>query len=78
MPSGPGMPERRHCRRARFAVRAGREHLDDRHRQILGLIRRHRYRLRRTWELKEQLGDLYRTTDPADARAYLKRWCTAA
>jgi transposase len=50
----------------------------DRHREILSLIRRHRYRLWRTWELKEQLLDLYRSTDPADARAYLKRWCTAA
>jgi hypothetical protein len=72
------MPERRDWRRARFAVRAGRENLDEQHRQILGLLRRHRYRLWRTWELKEQLRDLYRTTDPADARAYLKRWCTAA
>ena len=78
MPSGPGMPERRNWRRARFAVRAGRENLDDHHREILGLIRRHRCRLWRTWELKEQLRDLYRSTDPADARAYLKRWCTAA
>ncbi|MBG0569160.1 ISL3 family transposase [Actinoplanes sp. NEAU-A11] len=48
MPSGPGMPERRHWRRARFAVRAGRENLDDEHRQILRLLRRHRYRLWRT------------------------------
>jgi transposase len=78
MPSGPGLPERRDWRRARFAVRAGRENLDDHHREILSLIRRHRYRLWRTWELKVQLRDLYRTTDPADARAYLKRWCTAA
>ncbi|GAA3919807.1 transposase [Actinoplanes auranticolor] len=78
MPCGPGMPERRHWRRARFAVRARRENLDDEHRQILRLLRRHRYRLWRTWELKEQLRDLYRTTDPAEARAYLKRWGTAA
>jgi len=48
MPSGPGMPERRDWRRARFAVRAGRENLDDQHRQILSLLRRHRYRLWRT------------------------------
>ena len=54
IPSGPGMPERRDWRRTRFAVRAGREHLDDQHRQILRLLRRHRYRLWRTWELKEQ------------------------
>jgi hypothetical protein len=41
--------------RARFAVRAGRENLDEQHRQILGLLRRRRYRPWRTWELKEQL-----------------------
>ncbi|MFG1609516.1 hypothetical protein [Actinoplanes sp. NPDC049265] len=29
MPSGPGIPERRQWRRARFTVRAGREKLDD-------------------------------------------------
>jgi len=78
MPSGPGLPGRRDWRRARFAVRAGREHLDDHHRQILSLMRRHRYRLWRTWELKEQLRDLYRSTDPANARAYLKRGCISA
>jgi transposase len=61
-----------------FAVRAGREHLDDQHRQILRLLRRHRYRLWRTCELKEQLRDLYRSTDPAEAPIYLKRWCTSA
>ncbi len=41
-------------------------------------LRRHRHRLWRTWELKEQLRDLYRTVDPADAPAYLKAWCTSA
>jgi transposase len=78
IPSDPGMPERRDWRRTRFAVRAGREHLDEQHRQILQLLRRHRYRLWRTWELKEQLRDLYRSTDPVEARADLKPWCTAA
>jgi len=80
MPAGPGMPDRRNWRRARFAVGAGRENLDDHHGQILALLRPHRYRLWRTRELKEQLRDfyLYHTTDPADARTHLKRWCTAA
>ncbi|HEX5202901.1 MAG TPA: transposase [Actinoplanes sp.] len=41
------------------------------HRQILGLLRRHRYRLWRTWELTEQLRNLSGTTDPA----CLNRWC---
>ncbi|MEV6495460.1 transposase [Actinoplanes sp. NPDC051633] len=44
----------------------------------IALLRRHRYRLWRTWELREQLRDLYRTVDPADARSHLKRWCAAA
>jgi transposase len=78
IPRGPGLPLRGEWRRTRYAVRAGREHLEDDHRQILRLLRRHRYRLWRTWELKEQLRDLYRGTDPAAARAYLKRWCTSA
>jgi transposase len=78
IPRGPGLPSGPQWRRTRFAVRAGREHLHDEHRQILRLLRRHRYRLWRTWELKEQLRDLYRSTDPADARAYLRRWCTSA
>ena len=78
IPAVAGMPSRRDWRRTRFIVRAGQERLDDQQHRILGLLRRHRYRLWRTWELKEQLRDLYRTVDPADARSYLKRWCTAA
>ena len=42
------------------------------------MLRRHSYRLWRTWELKEQLRDLYRVVEPADAAGYLKRWRTAA
>jgi transposase len=66
IPREPGLPSGRDWRRTRFAVRAGREHLDEQHRQILRLLRRHRYRLWRTWELKEQLRYLYRSTDPAE------------
>jgi transposase len=68
----------REWRRTRYALRAGAERLDDSHRAILNALRRGRYRLWRTWELKEQLRDLYRAVHPADARDYLKRWCTAA
>jgi transposase len=73
-----GLPSRRDWRRTRHALRAGAETLDDSHRAILNALRRGRYRLWRTWELKEQLRDLYRIVDPADAAAYLKAWCTAA
>jgi transposase len=68
----------RQWRRTRYALRAGAEHLDDTHRAILNRLRRGRYRLWRAWELKEQLRELYRSVDPANARGYLKRWCTAA
>jgi transposase len=74
----PGLPSRRDWRRTRYALRAGAERLDESHRAILHALRRGRYRLWRTWELKEQLRDLYRAVDPADARGYLTRWCTAA
>ena len=71
-------PSRGDWRRARYALRAGEERLDQRHHALLGALRRHSYRLWRTWELKEQLRDLYRIVEPADAGGYLNRWCTAA
>jgi transposase len=45
IPRGPGLPSGREGRRTRHAVRAGQENLDQRHRKILGLLRRHRYDL---------------------------------
>jgi transposase len=77
-PVGVGRPSRRDRRRARYAIRAGKERLDQRHHAILGALRRHSYRLWRIWELKEQLRDLYRIVEPADAADYLRRWCTTA
>jgi transposase len=77
-PPGRGRPNRREWRRTRYALRAGAERLDDHHHAILDALRRRRYRLWRAWQLKEQLRDLYRSVDPADARDHLKRWCTAA
>jgi transposase len=78
IPLGPGLPTRREWRRTRYALRAGWERLDNDHRDIVNALRRHRYKLWRTWELKERLRDLYRVVDPADAAAYLKAWCTSA
>jgi transposase len=75
-PPGPGRPNRREWRRTRYALRAGAERLDESHRAILAGLRR--YQLWRAWQLKEQLRELYRSVDPADARDHLKRWCTAA
>jgi transposase len=77
-PVGDGRPSRRDWRRTRYAVRAGKERLEQRHHAILGALRRHSYRLWRIWELKEQLRDLYRIVDPADAAGYLRQWCATA
>jgi transposase len=79
LPPDPGYyGGRRNWRRARYTLRVGAEKLDPDQRVFLNRLRRHRYRLFRAWELKEQLRQLYRGTDPADAPAYLKAWCTAA
>jgi transposase len=68
----------RDWRRTRYALRAGVEKLDHDHHALLRRLRRNRYALWRAWDLKERLRDLYRTVAPADARAHLKAWCTAA
>lgn len=65
-------------RRVRHALRTGAEKLKAEQRELVNRLRRHRYRLFRAWELKEQLRDLYRTTDPDQAPGYLKRWITRA
>jgi transposase len=78
IPPAKGIPRRHEWRRTRYALRAGFERLDDEHQAIVNMLRRHRHRLWRAWELKERLRDIYRSVDPADAGAYLKAWCTAA
>jgi transposase len=78
IPPAKGLPTRREWRRTRYALRAGWERLDPQHQAIVNALRRHRYKLWRTWELKERLRDLYRVVDPVDAAAYLKAWCTSA
>lgn len=75
--AGP-RPSRRHWRRARYALRVAAEKLQPDQRAFINRLRRDRYRLFRAWELKEQLRDLYRHVEPADAGAYLKAWCTRA
>lgn len=68
----------REWRAARYALRAGAERLTDSKRELLAQFRRDRYRLWRAWELKERLRDLYRTVEPADARAHFRRWLRSA
>jgi transposase len=64
--------------RARTALRYGVEHLNDDQHAFINSLRRKRYGLFRAWELKEAYRDLYKIVDPADARSYLKAWCTRA
>lgn len=68
----------RDWRRARVALRAGAERLNEAQRELLNEIRRSRYRLWRAWELKEALRDLYRRVDPTLAGAYLNAWIATA
>lgn len=73
-----GHPRNRTWQRLRVALRTGKENLRQDQRTLINAIRRHNYRLYRAWELKEQLRELYRSVDPADAALYLKRWCASA
>lgn len=68
----------RSWRVARHAVRAGQENLEDKHLQVLKLLRRERRDLYRDWQLKEELRDLFSTIGPEHARAYLEDWIVRA
>jgi transposase len=65
-------------RKVRSTLRAAAENLDEIGRAVIDQLRRKRPRLHRVWQLKEELRDLYRHVDPADARRYVKRWITKA
>lgn len=73
-----GRPTRKDWKRTRYALLAGAERLTEARRDLVNALRRHSYRLWRTWQLKERLRDLYRTVPPEDAAAHLRKWCTAA
>lgn len=63
-------------RTARHAVRAGQERLEDKHRDVLKLLRSERADLYTDWQYKEELRDLFHTVGPDLARAYLDDWLT--
>lgn len=65
-------------RRARYAVRAGKERLGAEQRKIITLLRSERADLHRAWLLKEELRDLFQIIDPGHARAYLRDWTIRA
>ncbi|WP_406046296.1 transposase [Micromonospora sp. NBC_00898] len=41
-------------------------------------MRRHKWRVFRAWQLKEDLREFYQGVHPDVADAYLRRWCTRA
>ena len=73
-----GKTSPRQWRRIRTAIRTGAEKLTNEQRNLVNDLRRHRYRVFRAWELKEDLRQLYRSVTARNAAAYLKRWTTAA
>lgn len=65
-------------RKARFALRAGRQKLRSEHHAILKVIRAERTELHKVYVLKEELRDLFQIIDPSQARAYLDSWVQRA
>lgn len=73
-----GQRYRPNWHRLRAALRKGGERLTEPQRALINAARRHSRRLWRAWQLKEELRQLYRGTEPTQARDYLKAWITAA
>ncbi|WP_433004723.1 ISL3 family transposase [Kribbella sp. CA-294648] len=65
-------------RKARFALRAGREKLRTEHLKILKVIRAERTELHKVYLLKEELRDLFQIIDPSQASSYLHSWVQRA
>lgn len=65
-------------RKARFALRAGRQKLQPEHKKLLTIIRAERQELHKVYLLKEELRDLFQIIEPDQARAYLNRWIKRA
>lgn len=65
-------------RRARYALRAGREHLSKNHQQVLAMIRTERIEVHKAYLLKEELRDLFQIIGPDEAHAYLTNWIKRA
>ncbi|NEA37612.1 ISL3 family transposase [Streptomyces sp. SID13031] len=65
-------------RKARFALRAGRQKLRQEHHKILKVIRAERTELHKVYLLKEELRDLFQIIDPGQADSYLRDWVQRA
>lgn len=65
-------------RKARYALRAGRQNLKTEHHQILKLIRAERVEVHQAYLLKEELRDLFQIIEPENAADYLTDWIRRA
>ena len=65
-------------RKARYALRAGRQNLKKEHHQILKLIRAERIEVHQAYLLKEELRDLFQILEPENAADYLTDWIRRA
>jgi transposase len=65
-------------RKARFALRAGRQKLHPDHKKLLRIIRAEREELHTAYLLKEELRDLFQIIDPSQAADYLRAWIQRA
>lgn len=65
-------------RKARFALRAGRQKLHPDHKKLLRIIRAEREELHKAYLLKEELRDLFQIIDPSRAADYLRGWIQRA
>lgn len=65
-------------RQARYALRAGREHIKKDHQKLLATIRAERKDLHKAYLLKEELRDLFQIIEADEADAYLRNWVRRA
>jgi transposase len=65
-------------RKARYALRAGRQKLGPEHKKLLRIIRAEREALHHVYILKEELRDLFQIVQPSRAADYLHGWLQRA
>jgi transposase len=65
-------------RKARYALRAGRQKLGPEHKKLLRIIRAEREALHEVYILKEELRDLFQIVQPNRAADYLRHWLQRA
>lgn len=73
-----GRPTNKYWQRTRTALRRGAEKLTPAQRGLIAVIRQDHTDVFAAWKLKEDFRELYASTPPDKARAYLRRWIRRA